>query len=54
MNGTGVWFTSIKDDSRGGDTNGNGNLNTPAVGGSLGVFSCDIGNHCKVIKSPNE
>jgi hypothetical protein len=37
-NGTGVWFTSYKDDTKKGDTNGDGNLTTPVNGDWLGIY----------------
>lgn len=37
--GTGVSFTSYKDDARGGDTNGNGTTDSPAAGDWKGVYS---------------
>lgn len=36
-NGTGVYFTSYKDDSKKGDTNGDGNATVPSMGDWLGI-----------------
>ncbi|MBF9141929.1 PKD domain-containing protein [Hymenobacter properus] len=36
--GPGVTFTSFKDDSRGGDSNGNGTLNSPVKGDWSGIY----------------
>jgi hypothetical protein len=52
-NGNGVWFTSIKDDVRGGDTDGNGSLSSPAEGDWEGLYSCDTGEHCVPVLSSN-
>jgi hypothetical protein len=43
--GGGVWFTSYKDDTRKGDTNGDGALSVPAAGDWEGVFSNDAGDY---------
>jgi hypothetical protein len=37
--GAGVYFTSFKDDSRKGDTNGDGNASSPANGDWIGIYN---------------
>jgi len=38
FDGSGVWYTSYKDDSRLGDTNGDGSITSPAVGDWDGIY----------------
>ncbi len=42
FDGTGVWYTSYKNDSRLGDTNGDGSITSPAVGDWDGIYD-DVG-----------
>ncbi len=43
--GSGVWFSSYKDDARKGDTNGDGALSSPADGDWDGIFFNDLGDY---------
>jgi hypothetical protein len=44
-NGSSVWFTSYHDDTRKGDTNGDGASSTPADGDWDGIYSNDAGDY---------
>lgn len=44
-NGTGVYFTSYKDDARSGDTNGDGNATVPGASDWDGIYNNTNGNY---------